>query len=273
MAGAVCRRFADGRSRVTICNGRRPAIAAGPADVAPCRHGRGIHPVGRGRSRDPAAGRRPAAARGLPGDRGRGRPAGDPARRPGAARPGAARPHAAGRGRALDLPPPARRRPGADPHGDGQGRSRRPGGGARDRRRRLSGEALRPARTAGARPGAAAPRRRAAERAAAPPLRLRRAGDGHGRPPTGDRGRGARGADFGRIRPARLPRRAAAAGVEPRPAPRLDARPHGRPFDRTIDVTVSRLRRKLDQAVPGGAELVETVRNGGYLLAAEVVEG
>ena len=45
------------------------------------------------------------------------------------------------------------------------------------------------------------------------------------------------------------------------------------PFDRTIDVTVSRLRRKLDQAVPGGAELVETVRNGGYLLAAEVVEG
>ncbi|WP_374444075.1 response regulator [Stella sp.] len=45
------------------------------------------------------------------------------------------------------------------------------------------------------------------------------------------------------------------------------------PFDRTIDVTVSRLRRKLDQAVPGGAELVETVRNGGYLLAAEIGEG
>ena len=42
------------------------------------------------------------------------------------------------------------------------------------------------------------------------------------------------------------------------------------PFDRTIDVTVSRLRRKLDLAVPGAADTVTTVRNGGYLLSADV---
>ncbi len=42
------------------------------------------------------------------------------------------------------------------------------------------------------------------------------------------------------------------------------------PWDRTIDVTVSRLRRKLEMADPSAAELVTTVRNGGYLFAAEV---
>ena len=41
-------------------------------------------------------------------------------------------------------------------------------------------------------------------------------------------------------------------------------------FDRTIDVTISRLRRKLDTAAPGTADLVTTVRNGGYLLAADI---
>ena len=38
------------------------------------------------------------------------------------------------------------------------------------------------------------------------------------------------------------------------------------PFDRTIDVAVSRLRRKLDD----GGQLIKTVRGGGYVLAAPV---
>ncbi len=41
------------------------------------------------------------------------------------------------------------------------------------------------------------------------------------------------------------------------------------PFDRTIDMLVSRLRRKLDASSPG-AELVRTVRNGGYLFTPQV---
>jgi two-component system, OmpR family, response regulator len=44
------------------------------------------------------------------------------------------------------------------------------------------------------------------------------------------------------------------------------------PFDRTIDVTVSRLRKKLEGADPASAMVVTTVRNGGYLLSAEVVD-
>jgi two-component system, OmpR family, response regulator len=44
------------------------------------------------------------------------------------------------------------------------------------------------------------------------------------------------------------------------------------PFDRTIDVTVSRLRKKLERADPAAAALVTTVRNGGYLFSAEVVD-
>lgn len=47
---------------------------------------------------------------------------------------------------------------------------------------------------------------------------------------------------------------------------------HGRlsdPFDRTVDLLVSRLRKKLDAASPGSA-LITTVRNNGYLLTAPV---
>ncbi len=40
-------------------------------------------------------------------------------------------------------------------------------------------------------------------------------------------------------------------------------------FDRSIDVLVSRLRRKLE-AIPQSPELILTVRGGGYMLAAEV---
>jgi two-component system OmpR family response regulator len=42
------------------------------------------------------------------------------------------------------------------------------------------------------------------------------------------------------------------------------------PFDRTIDVTVSRLRKKLETADPAAPPLVTTVRNGGYLFAGDV---
>jgi two-component system OmpR family response regulator len=42
------------------------------------------------------------------------------------------------------------------------------------------------------------------------------------------------------------------------------------PFDRTIDVSVSWLRRKLALAEPHAAVCIKTVRNGGYLFAADV---
>lgn len=41
------------------------------------------------------------------------------------------------------------------------------------------------------------------------------------------------------------------------------------PFDRTVDMLISRLRKKLDAARPG-ANLISTVRNGGYLMTAHV---
>jgi len=47
---------------------------------------------------------------------------------------------------------------------------------------------------------------------------------------------------------------------------------HGRsaePFDRTVDMLISRLRKKLDTASPN-SHLITTVRNGGYLFTAQV---
>jgi DNA-binding response OmpR family regulator len=41
------------------------------------------------------------------------------------------------------------------------------------------------------------------------------------------------------------------------------------PFDRTVDVLISRLRRKFEAASPG-SNLINTVRNGGYLFTALV---
>jgi DNA-binding response OmpR family regulator len=41
------------------------------------------------------------------------------------------------------------------------------------------------------------------------------------------------------------------------------------PFDRTVDMLVSRLRRKLDTSSPG-SNMISTVRNGGYLFTAPV---
>ena len=42
------------------------------------------------------------------------------------------------------------------------------------------------------------------------------------------------------------------------------------PFDRTIDVSVSRLRRKLAAVDPAACSSIKTVRNGGYLFAADL---
>ena len=42
------------------------------------------------------------------------------------------------------------------------------------------------------------------------------------------------------------------------------------PFDRTIDVTISRLRSKLQPVAPEVAAAITTVRNGGYLLSLAV---
>ena len=42
------------------------------------------------------------------------------------------------------------------------------------------------------------------------------------------------------------------------------------PYDRAIDVAVSRLRRKLGGGEGEGTDLIKTVRGGGYVLAAEV---
>lgn len=41
------------------------------------------------------------------------------------------------------------------------------------------------------------------------------------------------------------------------------------PFDRTVDMLVSRLRKKLEAASPD-SNLISTVRNGGYLFTATV---
>jgi DNA-binding response OmpR family regulator len=41
------------------------------------------------------------------------------------------------------------------------------------------------------------------------------------------------------------------------------------PLDRTIDMLVSRLRKKLEAASPG-SNPISTVRNGGYLFTADV---
>ena len=42
------------------------------------------------------------------------------------------------------------------------------------------------------------------------------------------------------------------------------------PFDRAIDVAISRLRRKLEREGHDDPELIKTVRGGGYVLACEV---
>ncbi|MCE4223504.1 response regulator [Methylobacterium sp. C25] len=43
-------------------------------------------------------------------------------------------------------------------------------------------------------------------------------------------------------------------------------------FDRTIDVQVSRLRKRLEESGSAAAALIKTVRNAGYILAASVAQ-
>ncbi|TPW29392.1 response regulator transcription factor [Martelella alba] len=50
-------------------------------------------------------------------------------------------------------------------------------------------------------------------------------------------------------------------------------RTHMDPFDRTIDVTVSRLRAKLQPHLGDGVNVITTVRNAGYLFSASVTKG
>jgi two-component system OmpR family response regulator len=42
------------------------------------------------------------------------------------------------------------------------------------------------------------------------------------------------------------------------------------PFDRTIDVRIGHLRRRLSNGVTDGKQLLKTVRGAGYMLASEV---
>jgi two-component system OmpR family response regulator len=51
---------------------------------------------------------------------------------------------------------------------------------------------------------------------------------------------------------------------------RLTRGEESEPFDRAIDLAVSRLRRKLAQAATGGDALVQTLRGEGYRFAAPV---
>ncbi|MGF9563057.1 response regulator transcription factor [Neorhizobium sp. JUb45] len=44
------------------------------------------------------------------------------------------------------------------------------------------------------------------------------------------------------------------------------------PFDRTIDVTMSRLRNKLTPLMPPGQAFITTVRSAGYMLSAQVTD-
>jgi two-component system OmpR family response regulator len=50
------------------------------------------------------------------------------------------------------------------------------------------------------------------------------------------------------------------------------ARTSDDPFDRTIDVQISRLRRKLE-ADAGGGQLIKTVRGAGYMFTSRIGHG
>ena len=45
------------------------------------------------------------------------------------------------------------------------------------------------------------------------------------------------------------------------------------PFDRAIDVAISRLRRKLERDGEDDPQLIKTVRGGGYVFACAVERG
>jgi two-component system, OmpR family, response regulator len=189
------------------------------------------------------------------------------------ARPRDPRPHAAGRRRPVDLPAFAGPQRGAHHHAHGQERRRRPHRRAGTRADDYLGKPFNP-RELLARIRAIL--RRTERSGSAPPARRLRSFAGF----VADLD--ARSVDT--RAGARVPLTAAefdllACFVErPRRVLTRDQLldwTRGRsadPFDRTIDVTVSRLRKKLELADPAAAAIVATVRNGGYLFSAEVAE-
>src|SRR5262245_20738082 len=226
LAHSLCRHVSARGRFVTICNG---------AAVRHClflplgRHDRQVHSFRRGRPRHPYAAGRLSRARGLRRRGRRGRCRRRPRACPDETGPGDPRHHAARRGRPFDLPSSAHAQRGAGYHADRQERRHRSHRRARARPRRLSRQAIQPARAA--RPDSRHPassRATGVRDARAPSAfvcrlrcRSRCAQRRH-------QGRNALAADGGRIRSARLLRRAAASGPDPRPAVGLDARPQRR---------------------------------------------
>ena len=101
-------------------------------------------------------------------------------------------------------------------------------------------------------------------------LPVRRLDAGAGAPPAAEPRRRRGGADRRRIRPAAGAGRAGQPRADPRHAAGSAARPPGRPVrpgDRCRGI--SRLRRKLEDD-GRNAQLIKTVRGGGYVLAATV---
>lgn len=171
-------------------------------------------------------------------------------------RPGARRPGAARHGRPGRLPGAAGARGRADHRDQRAVRRGRPGGGARDRRRRLRHQTVRGAR--GRRTDASGPQTRTAC-----PARTGGAGAAAHRPArtAGAPRRCRGGADAEGVRPAGVPRRGARRGVHPRAdhgggVGRELVRPH-QDAGRARGV----LRRKL-----GDAASLETVRGVGFRL-------
>ena len=105
---------------------------------------------------------------------------------------------------------------------------------------------------------------------AQPPLRLRRPRHRSRRAPAQHRGRRADRAHRRRVRAARPASCSGRAACSTRD--QLLDWTRGRiaeAYDRTIDMTISRLRKKIEAATPG-LELISTVRNNGYLFVHPV---
>ena len=160
----------------------------------------------------------------------------------------------------------------ADRHADRDGRGDRPHHRARTRGRRLPGQTVQPARVAGAHPRRAAPGRRHRAAPARGIARALRFGgwtleparrrllnpDGVEVPLTGG--------EYDLL--LALVERANRVLTRDMLLDLLRGRQAG-PFDRAIDVAISRLRRKLEDD-GRNAQLIKTVRGGGYVLAADV---
>jgi hypothetical protein len=160
----------------------------------------------------------------------------------------------------------------AGDHADRRGRDDRPHPRPRDGRRRLPRQARRPARARGAHQGGAAPRRRprAARDAAASPLALRPLLARHRGGQALRRGRRRGAADRDGVRPPQALRREPRPRAQPRPDPRGAHDRSWDPFDRSIDIRISRIRRKIEptprsprSSAPSAASATSTTRCSG----------